>query len=69
MRTIRELREAAGMSQRELARRAEISYNTVYLWEQGKHAPRADALRRVAVVFGVCSDDIVLPGDEGNDVI
>lgn len=62
--TIKELREAAGLSQMQLAVQLEVSLATVYNWEGGKSDPRANQLRRVALLFGVSMDDIALSGDE-----
>jgi transcriptional regulator with XRE-family HTH domain len=60
MPTIRELREQAGISQRELARRSGVHYMSIYQWEAGKHRPRFDQMRAVARALGVSMDDIDL---------
>jgi putative transcriptional regulator len=66
--TIRQLREARGWSQLELANRLRVTPSTVYNWERGKSEPPASTLRRIARVFEVSMDDIALPGEdvEGN---
>ena len=66
-RTIRELREAQGWTQLELANKLGVTPTTVYTWERGKFDPRASQLRKLAVAFGVSMDDIALADDEGSD--
>ncbi len=46
-------RRRFGISQRELARRAKVSFRTVQLIESGGHDPRWSTLRRLAVTLGV----------------
>jgi transcriptional regulator with XRE-family HTH domain len=58
MRTIRELREARGWTQLELATRLGVTPSTVYNWERGRHEPRAGQLREMARLFGVGMDDV-----------
>jgi putative transcriptional regulator len=65
VKTIRELREAKGWSQLELANRLGVTPSTVYNWERGRSEPTASTLRRIARTFEVSMDDIALPGDEG----
>jgi transcriptional regulator with XRE-family HTH domain len=62
VKSIRTLREAAGMTQLELAIRVGVTPVTVYNWERGKYEPRASQLRAVAQVFGVCMDEIDFTG-------
>ncbi len=58
MKTIRELREAAGLTQLELAVRVGVTPSAVYNWERGKSEPKATQLRALARAFGVPMDDI-----------
>lgn len=44
---LRQVREAAGLSQRELARRAGVTNGTVSLIEQNRNSPSVASLRRV----------------------
>lgn len=71
MHTIRDLREAAGLTREELAERISVSTQAVYYWEQGRKDGKvgisARQLRSLARVFGVSMDDIALPGDEAGD--
>ncbi len=60
MKTIRELREAKGWTQMELAVALKVTPSTVYKWETGRTEPRVGQLRALARVFGISSDDIEL---------
>lgn len=64
MPTIRELRERAGLSQRELARRVGVHYMTIWNWEANQRGMTAHQLKAVADAFGVRMDDIDLPGTD-----
>ncbi len=58
MKTIRELREAVGLTQAQLAARLNCTPSTVYNWERGRNEPKASQLRAMAILFGVSMDDI-----------
>lgn len=62
MKTIRELREERGWTQLELANRLGVTPATVYNWERGKYEPTASMFRRIARMFGVSMDAIMLMG-------
>jgi transcriptional regulator with XRE-family HTH domain len=69
MRTIRDLRQARGWTQRELARMVGVDPHTVSQWERGRRAPRGARLRRLGEVCGRCSDEIALgPQERGADL-
>ena len=68
MKTVRELREAAGLTQLELAVRVGVTPSTVYNWESGRSEPRVSQLRRVAEAFGVKMDDIELVEDNAKNL-
>ncbi len=51
--TIRDLREAAGLTQEQLAYRAEISRDSVLRTENATHSPSLDLLARIARALGV----------------
>lgn len=51
-------RKAREMSQRELARRAQVSQGMISLIEAGKHSPRVEIAQRIARTLGVATDDI-----------
>lgn len=64
METIRELRQARGWTQLELANRLGVTPATVYNWERGKYEPTASMFRRIAQTFEVSMDLITLMGEE-----
>jgi transcriptional regulator with XRE-family HTH domain len=66
MKTIRELREERGWSQFQLAVKTGVTPGTVGNWERGQNEPKATQLRRLAEVFGV-SMDVILIGDQEGD--
>lgn len=51
---IKELREAADLTQAELAVQMGVSQNTISVWENGVAAPKTRDLPRLAFVLG-CS--------------
>lgn len=53
---INQLRTALGWSQVELAKRLQISKQTVSNWENDNIQPSVDMLMRLARVFGVSTD-------------
>ena len=54
--TIKQLREAQGWTQAELARRLNISRNGVNTWEQGLSMPSPHFLVELAKIFSVSTD-------------
>lgn len=56
--TIRELRERAGWSQRELAARIGVSQMSVSHWETARNEPSARQLRRLAETFAIPMENI-----------
>ncbi len=57
--TIRELREQAGLTQLQVATQLGITPSTVYGWERRRNEPRASQLKAMAKLFGVCMEEIV----------
>jgi len=53
---IRALRCQKGLTQTEIARRLNISKNSVNVWETGACAPSLINLARLAQIFGVSTD-------------
>jgi transcriptional regulator with XRE-family HTH domain len=58
VKTIRELREAQGLSQTQLACLVGTSQNHVSEWELRKKEPRLRFLQKLAAVFQVSLDDL-----------
>ena len=49
--TIRQLRQARGWSQMDLALRLGVEQGTISAWELGRRVPRAKSLQRLAELF------------------
>lgn len=56
---IREIREANGLSQAELARRLSVTRASVSAWEMGVSAPTAQYVVAMAQLFHVTTDSIL----------
>lgn len=56
---IRELRERSGMTQKELAEKMQVSFQTISKWENGINMPDITHIPRLMEIFGV-SADVVL---------
>ena len=65
MKTIRELRQARGWTQYELALKVGVHPQAVYLWESGRRTPQVPQLRALGQRFGLCSDGIDLEPPRG----
>jgi transcriptional regulator with XRE-family HTH domain len=58
VKTIRQLREEAGLTQLQLASALGCTPSAVYNWERGRSEPRASQVRAMATIFRVSMDDI-----------
>lgn len=56
---LRRLREAAGLSQRELGVRLHIHHSNIGYWERSGNLPRSEVLAPMAKVLGVNVDDLL----------
>ncbi len=56
---IRNLREAAGLSQEEFARLLGVGRTAVSMWESGRNKPRLDKIYKMSKILGVKPEDIV----------
>jgi transcriptional regulator with XRE-family HTH domain len=59
MPTLRELREAAGLTQLELANQLSVTPGTVYNWERGRGEPRARQVPQLAQALGIPADVVL----------
>lgn len=64
MHMIKQFREAAKLTQEELANHLDISRTTVAMWETGESLPRADKLPQLAAILGCTIDKLLCAGDE-----
>lgn len=62
-RRLKQLREAAGLSQTELCARTETPLPTLRNWEYGKREPGMLAIRRLAQALGVEPGELYKPFD------
>ncbi len=58
MSTLKNAREAKGLSQMALAKILGVDQSTVCLWERGKTFPRPDVAIRLANILNCTLDDI-----------
>jgi putative transcriptional regulator len=56
--SIRAVREAAGITQAELARRVGVTRQTLIAIEQGKYSPTLELAFQLSRAFGVGLDDL-----------
>lgn len=56
---VRELRVAAGMTQKALADQLGVTVPTVSKWELGQRTPELERVFRMTLIFGVPIDEIV----------
>jgi len=59
--TLKELREASGLTQLEVAYKLGVTPQTVYMWETGRREPLARIFVDMARLYGVSPFDIALP--------
>ena len=64
MNRIRELREKANVSQRELAEHLNVTQGTLSSWETGRYRPNPDTLRQLADYFDVSIDHLLMRDKE-----
>lgn len=57
--TIKEKREAVGLTQAELAEKIGVDTSTVCLWESGKREPKFTSVMKMAKVFACSPDQVV----------
>lgn len=62
--TIRQAREAAGLTQAEVARRVGVTRQTLIAIEQGRYSPTLELAFQLARVFGVPLDELFDYPDE-----
>ena len=56
---IRKIREEHGMSQKEFAEIAGVTFSSVSLWELGKTEPRMGSLQKIADYFHIRKTDLI----------
>jgi transcriptional regulator with XRE-family HTH domain len=61
---LRSARDAAGLSQQELANKAGIAVDSIQNWEQERTRPRLQALGKLASALGVSLDVLVMSEED-----
>ena len=56
---VKELRTAAGMTQKALADQLGVTVHTVSKWELGQRTPELEKVFRMTLIFGVPIEEIV----------
>ena len=56
---LRLLREQAGLTQTEMAKKAGVPFRSYQNWEAGSREPRIQALAAVAAALGVTVDELI----------
>ncbi len=56
---LKNLRKEAGLLQRELAEKLNLTKNAVSGWEVGRNQPDFDTLLRICDIFDVTTDEIL----------
>jgi len=64
---IRELRETAGMTQKELAERADVRRETIVFLEKGRYNPSLKLAHRIARIFDKPIETVFLLSDANSD--
>ncbi|MCI5728202.1 MAG: helix-turn-helix domain-containing protein, partial [Clostridia bacterium] len=57
--TLLQLRRRAGMTQKELAQRLNVTDKAVSKWENGRAKPTTDTLRKLAALLDVSPEDLL----------
>ena len=63
---VRKLRDAAGLTQAELAEKLDVSRPAIGTWESGKVRPRLNKLKELADLFGVTVSELM--GEESEPI-
>lgn len=66
---IKEARKKAGMTQKELAKKLGIAYQTLAQWENNLRNPKMETLYRIAAALGVDWTELVPEEQRGQKVI
>ncbi|KUH33464.1 XRE family transcriptional regulator [Thermococcus celericrescens] len=64
---LRELREARGLTQEELAKALGVTRQTIIAIEKGRYDPSLRLAFRIAHFFGVKIEDIFIHGGDGDE--
>lgn len=66
MRGLRQQRQAAGMSQLQLAIKMGVAQSTVAYWESGDALPKVEQLSQLKEIFGASADTLIWGNPDNN---
>nr|DAI33383.1 MAG TPA: helix-turn-helix domain protein [Caudoviricetes sp.] len=66
MRGLRQQRQAAGMSQLQLAIKMGVAQSTVAYWESGDALPKVEQLSQLKEIFGASADTLIWGKPDNN---
>ena len=66
---LRELRVSRGLTQAQLAERAEVSVSYITRLEAGSYAPGIDLVQKLAVALGITAADLLPAADPPPDAV
>lgn len=61
---LREVRQKAGLSMEEAAKRIGVSAVTIHQWETGKNGPRLTKVPKIALVYDISASEAMLACQE-----
>lgn len=61
MTAIYDYRKKRGMKQADLAKQLNVKANCISMWETGKRKPDIIMLKRIAIILGVTTDELLAP--------
>lgn len=61
MTALREIRKKANVSQEALAGRLGVTVQAISLWETGGRKPDIITLKKLSIIFGVTTDELLEP--------
>ena len=58
-RNLKDARKQAGFTQKQVAQYLNVVESCYANWEQGRTEPNIEMLRKLCIIFGICSDDLI----------
>lgn len=56
---IKKLRESEGLTQKDLAKKIGVTYQTIGHWETGRRKPTFDKLIKLSKIFEISIDELI----------
>ena len=61
MTALRDIRQRAGLTQTALAKQLNVSPEAVTMWESGARKPDIITIKKLSVILGVTTDELLAP--------